>query len=129
MTSLEWALVAGAFMLMLISIFDLVRYVVVLQSVTTVTTEAGRACVINFNNCPQTGWSQLSTIAPMLDPSQCVISTVAGQKAANLSGNANAGWEPGTNVAQVTVSYPFVAMTPWMSSLNATITETATYFH
>jgi Flp pilus assembly protein TadG len=133
-SSLEWALVAAAFMLLIISIFDLVRYVVIMQSVATVMTEAGRACLVNSANCPSSGdgntWSQLSTLAPTLDPSQFTVTIVSGaQNAALLPTNPNPGAQPGVNVVQVTTSYPFTALAPWMSGLNATITETATYFN
>ena len=136
-TSLEWALVAAAFFLTMLSIFDLARYVVVLQSVATVMSEAGRACAVNSGNCPASGgsngtWPQLSTIAPMLDPTAftVMISTDTSGLPGNFpKSNPNQSQKSRTNPMQVTVSYPFTAMTPWMSSLNGTITESATYFY
>jgi hypothetical protein len=36
---------------------------------------------------------------------------------------------PAINAIQVTVSYPYQSITPWLSSLDATVTKTATYFN
>lgn len=130
MTSLEWVMVSVAFFFMMISIFDLVRYVVVLQSVSAVMTEAGRACLVNptspicYNDVPS--WSVASTVAPALDPSLFTITVNLSPLSPPVAG---VSLTPGTNCIQVTVSYPYQATVPWMSSLNATISETATYFN
>ncbi|HET6607333.1 MAG TPA: TadE/TadG family type IV pilus assembly protein [Rhodopila sp.] len=128
-TSLEWALVAAAFMMLIVSIFDLVRYVVVLQSVTSVMTEAGRTCLVNPQNgicyANSASWPVLSTVAPSLDPSKFNVAVLMGGA---VSG-APSGSIPAVNAIQVTVSYPYQSITPWLSSLDATISETATYFN
>ncbi len=130
-TSLEWAMVAVAFMLLIISLFDMVRYVVTLQSVTSVMTEAGRACLVNpaapiCGGGSPSSWPAVSTVAPMLDSSQFKVYIFPGPYA---SGNPFGIASLGVNIIQVTVTYPFVATTPWMSSLDGTISETATYFN
>jgi hypothetical protein len=146
-TSLEWALVAAAFMFMVISIFDLARYVVVTQSVATVMMEAGRACLVG--NCPPdgNGWSQLPIIAPMVDSSQFNITAVANGSASSYAQNSacpapsSVGQVPcgdqnasfSVKVIQITVTCQFQAWSPWLSMLNTTstdpIVESATYFN
>ena len=123
-TSLEWALVAATFMLLIVSIFDLVRYVVVLQSVAGVMTEVGRACIISAADAVcgadnAASWPLASTVAPMLDPAQIAIAVQIGSSAGQPAA--------GTHIIHVTISYPYQAMVPWLSSLSATISESATY--
>ncbi len=131
-SSLEWALVAATFMLMIFSIFDLVRYVVVVQSVATVMMQAGRACLLG--NCPESGstWPNLSMfVIPMLDPAQFNVTALADGNATTCPGGTPqpSAASNGVNVIQVTVQYPYTAMTPWMSALNGTVCESAICFN
>lgn len=127
-TSLEWALISVTFFLLIISIFDLVRYVVTLQSVSAVMTEAGRACLVNraADICyasDASSWATASVVAPTLDPSQLTIHVLMDNYVVGASS------VPGTHCIQVTVSYPYSATAPWMSSLGSTVSETATYIN
>jgi Flp pilus assembly protein TadG len=131
-TSLEWALVSVAFMLLFISIIDLARYMIVLQSVANVMAEQGRQCQVSPGNCASSGWNAaawgpLSNIAPLLDTSQFVITAATGNNASTSP--YPSAYPAAVNIVQVTVSYPYQAWSPWLSSLNATVTETATYFN
>jgi Flp pilus assembly protein TadG len=131
-SSLEWALVAAAFMLTIISLFDLVRYVVVVQSVATVMMQAGRACLLG--DCPESSstWTNLPAfVIPMLDPSQFNVTALANGNATTCPGGSPqvSSSSNGVNVIQVTVQYPYTAMAPWMSALNGTVCENAIYFY
>jgi Flp pilus assembly pilin Flp len=135
-TSLEWALVAGAFMLMIISIIDLVRYVAGVQSVASITAQAGRACLVNAGLCPFSGtgseiWSNTPVIAPILDSGDFTVSIINSHSNSAYPNDPFSGSNAslGVNVIYVTVNYQFTAWAPWLSMLNGTVTESATYFN
>jgi hypothetical protein len=118
-TSLELALVLVAFLWMMMGIFDLARYLVIVQSLVTLMTDAERYAVIDpldaTNYCfGAATWPNTATSAPLLDPNQVNVSicqvTVAG-----------------VNQMQVTATYPFAAITPGLEALNGTVTETTIY--
>ena len=123
-------MVAVAFMLLFISIFDLARFVIVQQSVVTVLAETGRRCQVTPpETCAALDQTTLSGLAPLLDPSQFIPPTIVQGLRANPDPNFQGGYQPGVNISQVTIGYPYQAMSPWLSSLDGTISMTATYFY
>jgi hypothetical protein len=70
-------------------------------------------------------WPVLSTVAQSLDPSKFQVIVARRRKVTGAPSNAI----PAINAIQVTVSYPYQSITPWLSSLDATVTKTATYFN
>jgi Flp pilus assembly protein TadG len=115
-STLEFALVGVAFLMFLLGGFDLARYIFTVQSMVAVMTQAGRYSLANptWGPCGVDSWTGIATVAPFLDSSQvnlCVLQT---------SGT-------GLSTSTVTVTYPFTAVTPGLTALTGTITETTTY--
>jgi Flp pilus assembly protein TadG len=110
--ALEFALVGGAFFLMVLGAMDLGRYFMTLHSLHTVLGNAVRAALVDqtFSGCPATA-TQVAAAAPLLQPSQitlCVARTSAS----------------GVNTITVTASYQFNFVLPnWVSS-SGTLTDT-----
>jgi hypothetical protein len=117
-TSLELALVLLPFLFLMTAVFDLGRYLFTVQSMVTLMTEAARYSKVYPDQTPLCGvntWPNTATVAPLLDPTQvnlCITSL-------------NPTY--GVMQVQVTVTYPFTAATPGLSTLDGTLTETATY--
>jgi hypothetical protein len=132
-TSLELALVLAGFMFLMTAIFDLGRYFFAIQSMVTLMNDAARYEMIlaNFASTVQpevisawtgsTGSDRLRQVPmpPLLDGGQGTISV-------NFL-NQNNVPAPSMTQMTVTVTYPFTATSPWLSSLSGTLTETATY--
>jgi hypothetical protein len=105
---------------MLLSVFDLARYLFTVQSMLTLMMDAGRYGVVQpltaqISGTPATWASQTTvTVPPLLDPNQGCVSLAFNNFA---TGN-------GVNQVIVTVIYPFTATTPWLSELSNTLPET-----
>jgi Flp pilus assembly protein TadG len=124
--SLELALVLVVFMVLLVGTFDLARYFYTVEAMTTLLADAGRYSMIRGSTAitkggpiPIDSWisDPLVTVGipPLLDPAQgtiCIAYTESGTLAV------------GVNTLQVTVIYPFTAMTPGLSALSETMQTT-----
>jgi Flp pilus assembly protein TadG len=122
--SLEFALILMPFMVLLIAVFDIGRYLFTVQAMTTLMMNAERAIMISpgLGSQPLCGvtvasWTSMMGITPppLLDPTQgtICINTISPQ---------------GVYQIQVTVTYPFAADLPGLSGLapNGKLIETAT---
>jgi hypothetical protein len=119
-TSLELAIVFLIFIPMLMSVFDLARYLFTVQSMLTLMMDAGRYGLVRpgsaqLSGTPATWASQTTvTVPPLLDPSQGCVSLTFNNF---VTGN-------GVNQVMVAVIYPFTASSPWLSGLSNTLPET-----
>src|SRR5215472_8135126 len=111
--SMEFALIALPFSLLLFGITDMARYLLVSHGVNTITSEAARYMMVqimagsSFTNGCQTSSSvaaQVASAAPYLDQVQLTFCTTT-------STITPAGGTPATKVT-VTASYPFQFMCP-----------------
>ncbi len=116
-TSIELALVLLSFLWLLLGTIDLARYLFTVQSVVALMSEAGRVSLMDPSWAPRgvNSWSQIATIAPLLDPAQVSLDVSQGFTGV------------GPVYVYVTVSYPFTAFAPGLSGLNGTITESTAY--
>jgi hypothetical protein len=123
--SLEFALVALPFLWLVFGIFDLARYLFIVQAPVTLMTDVQRFIYVAGENAAvqyqgpvayTNGYTSV-VVPPPLDPTQGHLSVTY----LNLAGGF------GVNQVQVTLSYPFTAMTPGFSLLNGTIQEQTTY--
>lgn len=123
-TSLEMAVILSAFLVLLLGITDVARYLMTLQSVDYLATTAARAGVASATfalgstsgSCPTVASSTLPfTAPPFLDPATtlCVIQTTA----------------TGGTVVTAQASAPFVSVTPVVSAFPSTITTTVQLTH
>jgi Flp pilus assembly protein TadG len=120
--SLEFALVALPFILLMLAGMDLGRYFITKHSLHTLTSEAVRSMLVNcFNQAAQcnlsaTNKSTVATMVPFLDPNS-VTWVTANQSAP----------DPATGVRTVTVNvtYPFTfALSAWSSLFSSGISDT-----
>jgi Flp pilus assembly protein TadG len=114
---LELALVLVPFVWLMLGTIDIARYIFTLQQVVGLLSEAGRMSLTSIDWAPfgTNSWAGISTVAPLLDPTQVTLDVTQG-----LSG-------VGVYYSSVTVQYPFVAYTPGLAMLSGTITETTNY--
>lgn len=119
-TSLEFAIVAATFMMLVIGCMDLGRYYILEHSLRTFTSEAARSALANSNlsatggtMSTQTSLASMTAIVPFLDPS--LLTLTISQNSASISSKT---------VVNVTASYQFTAISPIWSALNGTITDT-----
>jgi hypothetical protein len=125
-TSLEFALTAVPFLWLMFGIFDLARYFFIVQALITLMTDVQRFIFVAGENgavqqyqgtlAYKNGYASV-VVPPPLDPTQGALSVTY----LNLAGGF------GVNQVQVTLNYPFTAMTPGLSLLNGMIQEQATY--
>jgi Flp pilus assembly protein TadG len=120
--SLEFALVALPFILLMLAGMDLGRYFITKHSLHTLTSEAARSMLVNcFNQAAQcnlsaTSKSTVATMVPFLDPNG-VTWVTANQSAP----------DPATGVRTVTVNvtYPFTfVLSAWSSLFSSGISDT-----
>jgi Flp pilus assembly protein TadG len=112
-TTLEFALVAVLFLLVLIGCMDLGRYYLIQHSLRTVAAEAARMTLAYDNNstATQPTTASFAAIAPFIDTSNLNVTV----QQPNFSG---------VTIIMVTATYPFVAWSPlWSASLDGTISE------
>jgi TadE-like protein len=123
-SSLEFALVAVPFLLLLIAGMDLGRYFITQHSLRTLTSEAARAtlvaCYGATGSCPlpKVNWQTVEARVPFLNSALLNPLPTANQGAPDPS--------TGVRIISVTVSYPFTFTLPAWIGLNANspITET-----
>jgi hypothetical protein len=125
-TSLEFALIAVPFLWLMFGIFDLARYLFIVQGLVTLMTDVQRFVFVAGENVavqqyqgPITytnGYASV-VVPPSLDPTLGNLSVTY----LNLAGGF------GVNQVQVTLAYPFTAMTPGLGALDGMIQEQATY--
>jgi Flp pilus assembly protein TadG len=110
-TSVEFALVAVAFLTLLIGTMDLGRYYLIEHSLHSVVSEAARAALVDTTlfGC-DTAKARVIAITPALDPKLLELC---------VTQNPNTG----VNVVTVTASYSFSAISPMLASLNGTMSE------
>jgi Flp pilus assembly protein TadG len=125
-SSLEFALIALPFMWLMFGIFDLARYLFIVQALVTLMTDVQRFVFVAGENVAvqqyqgpiaYTNGHASVVVPPPLDPTQGTLSVTY----LNLAGGF------GVNQVQVTLNYPFTAMTPGFALLDGTIQEQATY--
>jgi hypothetical protein len=114
-TSLEFALVFVPFIWLMTGIFDIGRYFFTIQSMATVLSGAERYSMINplWAPCGTDSWATAATIAPLLDSTQINLCVTP------INGVGTNGPGAVTQI-QVTVTYPFTAVTPGLGVLNTT---------
>ena len=128
-SSLEFAFILPAFLVLLMGTIDVARYLYTVQALVGLMGEAGRVAIMaghpDWPQCPNQAsnwWPQTATIAPLLDANNVYLCITPG-------GGSGAG--PLTMSVQV--SYPFVTYTPFfgkltgLSGLNGQITELTSY--
>jgi Flp pilus assembly protein TadG len=123
-TSLEFALVALVLLPLLISLFDLARYLFTIQSMQTLMTDVGRYAMVqptNSERCsPFQDWiSNTTVVIPPLLPD------VPNDQICSSFLNLYTGL--GVNQVQVTVTYPFSFISPWLTGLDSTLIQSTTY--
>jgi hypothetical protein len=116
-TSIEFALVLVWFLWLLLGTIDIARYLYTVQALVGLMGEAGRVALMDPTWGPQgtNSWSQIATIAPLLDANQVTLMVYPAQS------------NVGVNMVTVSVSYPFTPYTPGLAALTQTITETTKY--
>jgi Flp pilus assembly protein TadG len=118
-TSLEFALVAVVFFLLLFGAMDLSRYFLTWHGLNTLASEAARAWMVNNGStysCGHPTSGRAATVAgsaPFLDPSQLTLCVTVNQ-------TTSSGVVTSTSV-NVTASYPFSFMIPPLSAANGTL--------
>lgn len=127
-TTLEFALILIPFLWLIMSMFDLGRYLYTIQALVTQMADAHRFEIISHsinssNGMPQgcsdfNDWSSLTAAAPppMLDPSQGTVCVTL------ISSQTQ--W--GATQVQVTVQYPFIPITPGLAALTHVIESDGT---
>jgi hypothetical protein len=124
-SSLEFALVFVPFIWLMTGIFDIGRYFFTIQSMATLMSEAERYSMINplWAPCGTDSWADAASLVPLLDSTQINLCVIA----INGPGSAGAG---GVSQVQLTVTYPFTAVTPGLGLLDHTssnpLTQTST---
>ena len=124
-SSLEFALVFVPFIWLMTGIFDIGRYFFTIQSMVTLMSEAERYSMLNplWAPCGTDSWAGAATLAPLLDPTEINLCVTP------LNGVGTNGPGAVTQI-QLTVSYPFTAITPGLGLLDHTssnpLTQTAT---
>ena len=121
-TSLEFAIVGGLFVSLMLGSIELGRYAFTLESVRTVTAQAVRLATIRGSqnmNAASTACTNLSgnlsgaaTRTQFLNPASLSVA---------MSGCATAG---GVTTVTITVAYPFTFSVPFFGITNRPISET-----
>lgn len=119
-TTLEFALVALAFLMLLLGSMEVGRYYFTSEAVRTVTAEAGRRTMLAYRS------TSPGTCPTSTDIKTYVTSTVARSPfigASNLTLNVTCGTTTeGGKSLRVAVSYPFSTPVPWLP-VSTTITD------
>jgi Flp pilus assembly protein TadG len=120
-TSLEFALVALLFLMLLIGCMDLGRYYLIVQSLRTVTAEAARAAQVNrFLIGPiDPTTAGITAITPFIDNADLTL-TVAQTGSVGV---------PGINQVTVTAAYAFTPWVPLWNGLEGTINESTVLWY
>jgi Flp pilus assembly protein TadG len=120
--SLEFALVALPFCLLMFACMDLGRYFITRHSLHTLTSEAVRSALVNCFNQPAqcdlspTNKSTVATMVPFLVPGSITWVT-ANQSAPDAA--------TGVRTVTVSVTYPFAFVLPaWTGLFSSAIAET-----
>jgi Flp pilus assembly protein TadG len=121
-TTLEFALVSLAFLMLLLGTFEVGRYYFTSEAVRTVTAEAARKAMMDFrssapSSCPasnsvKTYVTSTSARTPFLGSSQLSLTVTCGTTAS------------GASSITVNVSYPFSSAVSWLA-VTTNITDTA----
>ena len=123
-TTLEFALIFLVLITVVVSLFDLARYLFTIQSMLTLMTDVGRYAMLQPTNSQRCSsfldWTTNTTIT--IPP---LLADVPDQRICSSLRNLYTGL--GVNQIQVTVTYPFTFISPWFTGLNTTLTQTATY--
>lgn len=115
-SSLEFAVIAALFFIMLIGSMDLGRYYLVEHSLSTMVAETARYALTHPS-------LQGSNIDPTTVPVTTITPFVDTAGLTNLSVLQSLGM-PGTNQISVSATYQFSAFSPIWNALNGPITET-----
>jgi Flp pilus assembly protein TadG len=120
-TSLEFALIGGPLMALLLGTIELSRYLLTLESVRTVAAEAARTATLrggqnmNAGNPPCTGLSGVLAVdgarTPFLNAASLTVT---------MTGCATTA---GVTTVSIAVTYPFAFTLPYFGASNRPISE------
>jgi Flp pilus assembly protein TadG len=118
-TSIEFALILVWFLWLLLGTIDIARYLYTVQALVGLMGEAGRVALTNpnFGPCGPNSWTQIATIAPLLDANAVNLCVTPAALSAGF----------GVITVNVQVQYQFTPYTPLLGALAQTITETTNY--
>ena len=118
-TSLEVAVIFGAFIVLMFGTIDLSRYFFTQQALTTLVNSAARQGLADpgFGQCdgPPSSWTAIPNITPLIDSNQVSICVT------------QPNFSTGVQVLTVTGTYNFMSITPGLDALIGTMSETVTY--
>jgi len=118
---MEFALVAPAFLILLIGTFELSRYYFMVELLRTLSAETARAALIDpaltITSCAPSDsvWAKVNLKTPFLSRSVVTLCLSRPKDAANHP------------TILVTASYAYTTLLPLLSQLNNTMTETTRF--
>lgn len=113
LASLEFAVVASVFFMLMLGSVEVGRYLTTVQSLRNLTGEAARAALVAYNG--GTPWSAATVkgLVPFLDSSKVSLTVTPAPPACS------------SHLITATASYPFTSIVPYFSSVNGSLTTAA----